>query len=633
MPRQNYYVNTTQKQMDVQGSFGGGMVTQSHPEKLRDDEAVLMENVKIGAGGIIEARTGYYRTNWQSSGVIIGGKHQGRWRYDDLTNKLDIVAINGKLYRVPDANTYVNIPIIGLESGFQISRPIEAVQIGTIMYFATGSGLVKFDGVNAQLIIAYAPNGLEALYIGTNGYALNPDNNLVDTTGAANVILAVTVNKRYAIINENVTFTAVVQKISTDTLEYKFEVKQVSATDWVLSRDWSTTKTNTRSFQSKVDYMVRVSIRKQGTTTVLNEYILPRYKVLQTPEEKPEPQINLDDMKKCNRIFFHYDRLFLYGDTGNPDHLYISHLNKFDYFPRTNIIRVTDPQRGSLRKVQQFRNFLVCFTDGSIQMITGSTPQDYERQTIHTTLGCKRPSSVQVMENYVVFVGNDNGIYVLKSFNYATDDKMNVQRIDDKVKDGISSYLNNAALVNPPDVLSAIYDDQYYLMVQNSNETVIYRYYYQYGIWVRDLITGINGGFGSMLTIDNQLLLGAGTGSNLYRLATYTYIDGENLKYSVRVTSKNFNFDIPHHRKKLKQFQVLANLLPTSQLRVILYCDNNVVADSTLTYDDLQNSDAQKLKIMASGRFRYTQFDITSEVNGKIELVGYTWIFKQSTPK
>lgn len=628
MPRQNYYVNTTQKQMDVNGSFAGGMVTQVHPEKLRDYETVLMENVKIGAGGVVEARNGYYQTNKPAIGL--GGMAQGRWKYETLSGKIDIVAIGGKLYKV-EGNTYTNLAISGL-STFQLTRTIEAVQLGSIMYFATGSGLVKYDGTTASLVTAYAPNGLEALYIGTNGLAANPDSYMVDTTGAANVVLAVTPDKRYGIVNQAVTFTAYVQKVSTDTLEYKFEFKLVSQTNWTITRDWATAKLHTMTFPDKTDYMLRVSIRKTGTTTVLSQYVLPRYKIKQVPDEKPEPEINYEDMKTCNRIFLHYDRLFLYGDTGNPDHLYISHLNKFDYFPRTNIIRVTDPQRGSLNKVQQFRNFLVCFTSGSIQMITGSTPSDYEKQTIHTTLGCVRAETVQVMKNYVVFVGNDNGIYILKSFNYATDDKMNVERIDDAIKDLIMPLLNNDPFVSSNSlVTTCIYDNQYYINILTNGINYVYRFYYDLNVWVRD-VTSLS--FGYITAIDNKLLTMAyNNGGALYELSSSQYVDGVNSKYNIRITSKNFNFDMPHHRKKLKQFQVIAKISVTTIVNVSLYVDNNLVSTTALTYDSLQNSDAQKLKIMASGRFRYAKFDINIEVDSDIELIGYTWIFKLSTPK
>jgi hypothetical protein len=56
------------------------------------------------------------------------------------------------------------------------------------------------------MMTAYKPNGLEALYIGTNGYAEDPSNYLQNTVGVGVAILGVTVDKRYGITNNNITF-------------------------------------------------------------------------------------------------------------------------------------------------------------------------------------------------------------------------------------------------------------------------------------------------------------------------------------------------------------------------------------------------------------------------------------------
>jgi hypothetical protein len=90
---------------------------------------------------------------------------------------------------------------------------------------------------------------------------------------------------------------------------------------------------------------------------------------------------------------------------------------------------------------------------------------------------------------------------------------------------------------------------------------------------------------------------------------------------------------MPHHRKKLKQFQLLAALTALSTVTVKLYTDNTLLSTTPLVYDPLQNSDAQKLKIMASGRFRYTKFEITSVVKERIQLTGWGIVFKENTPK
>lgn len=622
MARQPYFVDSNTKQMEVFGSFGGGMVTQPHPEKIRDDQFVLMENVDIVEGGAVQARGAYSQVN--APNPSISGNTQGFFRYRKADGTYqDIVAINGKLYTV-SGNTYTQLNISGLDS-FQTTRPIEAVQYRDKMYFATGSGLVVYDGTTASLVQAYAPNGLEALYIGTNALAANPDNYLSDATGAANVILGVVPSQRYGVINQPVTFTAYIQKVASDTLEYQFETKLRDEPNYKVAQSWSTNKTFTTSFSKQADYMVRVSIRKQGQGTVLSQYVLPRYRVNTTPDEKPEPGVNFNNISTCNRIFVHYDRLYLYGDTTNPDFLYISHLNKFDYFPRTNIVKVTDPLRGALQSVKQYKNFLVCFTNGSIQMITGTNPKEFTKQPIHTTLGTLYPYSVQVMKNYIVFVGNDNGVYILKSFNYASDDKMNVERIDDAIRDNIGGLIKTSTKL-----LSCIYNNQYFLYIENARGNYIYRFYYELGVWVRD---SVSMSFRTMDAIDNTVILTDVSGGIVYQLKHDVFKDGTSTTYNMHIISKDYDFGMPHHRKKLKQYQILAKMSPMTFISVLVYTDNLLLTASQLTYDHSQTTDAQKLKVMASGRFRYVKTDITIPVNERVQLIGFGFVFKMNTPK
>ena len=623
MAKQPYFVDSSQKQMDVEGSFGGGMVTQAHPEKLRDDQLILVENADIVAGGVVQARGGYSQSNAPSS--AISGNVQGKFKYQNIAGGQDLIAINGKLYTI-SGNTYTALTITGLtNSTFQSTRNVGSVQYRDKLYFATGSGLVVYDGTTASLVTAYAPTGLEALYIGTNGYAANPDTYLSDTTGAADVILGVTASTRYGVINQNITFTAYIQKVTVDTLEYQFETKQVVSADYTVVQAWGSSKTWTGNFSTKADYMIRVSMRKTGTTVTLSQYVIPRYKVNTTPDEKPEPGITFTNMSTCNRIFIHYDRMFMYGDSTNPDFLYISHLNKFDYWPRTNIIKVTDPLRGSLQKVVQYKNFLVCITDGSIQGIQGKSPADYDKFPIHTTLGTKNGDSVQVMKNYITFVGNDNGVYVLKSFTYAADDKLNVDRLDVNIMDVVSGLLKTATRV-----LSAIYNNQYYLYIENSGGNYIYRYYFELGVWVRDS-TSLS--FRTMDNDNNVLTTTSLTGGTVYKLSTTVFRDGTATAYNMRLLSKDYNFGYPHHRKKLKQYQILAKMTAQSGISVGLYLDNNLLSTTMLNYDATQNTDAQKLKLMASGRFRYVKTDIQVFVNEAIQITGFTFVYKLNNPK
>lgn len=620
---QRYDVNTTIKNLRFFG-FAGGMVTQIHPEKLGDGQHVLIENADVIAGGTIINRGGYQKTNSPSS--PISGNVQGRWKYMNNAGGQDVIAINGQLYSV-SGNTYSLLTITGMISGFQSVRPIDAVQYRDKMYFATGSGVVMYDGTTASAITAYQPNGLEALYIGKNSYAANPDTYLQDTTGSADVILGLTVDNRYGLINTVSTFTAYVESISGDVLEYQFEIKSLSDADYPDTpiQAFSTTKTFAYTPTIKDDYAIRVSIRKQGTTTVLSQYILPKYVVNSTADTNPEKSVNFSNISTCNRIFVHYDRLCLYGDTTNPDYLYISHLNNFTYFPRLNVIVAIDPLRGALQQCTQFKNFLVLFTDGSIQQLTGTDPTNFALVPIHTTIGTQKPYSVQVMQNYLAFVGTDNGVYILKTFNYAgAQDRMNVERIDNDIKDKIVGDLESSTLV-----LSTIYNNQYYLYVQTPSNNYTYRYYYDFKIWVRDVSTLQ---FKTMSTLNGAVCTTSPTGGNMYQRKRGQYTDDGNA-IVFHIISKDYDMNMPHHRKKMKQFQLLAELTSATALTVTVYGDNIPLVTQPLSHDPNEMSDADKLKITTSGPFRYTKVDITIPVTEDIQLLGYAFIFKLNTPK
>lgn len=685
--------------MEIFGSYSGGMVSQTHPEKLKDNQSILIENADIIQGGSLEARGAYAQSNncevihfytmddladegitfnnltsytfaqistggvsrpnhddskyfktmeqyivekitfdvlknytmdsLKNQGVLKPntGDSQGMFRYYTSDGFTDIVAIKGKLYTIADDIIYKKLPISGLRN-FQTTRTINAVQYRDKMYIATGSGLVVYDGTKASLVSAYRPTGLEALYVGTNGYAANPDNYLSDTTGAANTILGVTTSTRYGVINQPVIFTAYIESIPSDILEYKFEYKNVNDIDYIMVKDWSTSKELSTSFQLQGDYMIRVSLREQGAPLLISQYILPRYTINTTFGDKEEDTgINFDNLAACNKIFIHYDRLFLYGDTKNKDHLYISHLNKFDYFPRSNTIKVTDPLRGAIQSVKQFRHFLIFFTDGSIQIMTGMSPTDYTTEYIHTTLGTTHPYSVQVMRNYLSFIGNDNGVYILKPVRMTTltSTMMDVQRIDLDIRDTMTDLVTKSTKT-----LSTITDTQYFLYIETDKQNYVYRYYYDYNIWVRDKIEL---SFQTLGTLNNIVTACATNNGTIYKLDKTKFLDGTNSTYTMKIISKDFNFNLPHHRKKLKQYQLITKLTPVTTIEVRIFADNTLLNVTTLNYDSNQNSDAQKLSVTSSGRFRYVKTEVSTIVKEALQLIGYGFVFKQNTPK
>jgi hypothetical protein len=320
MARQPYFVNSSEKQMEVYSSFGGGMVTQAHPEKLKDNQSILIENADIIQGDVLQARGAYSLVNsceiihfntmddlsdeeitfddfmnhtfdelknigltrenkndslyfktmeelklnkitfdnlksytfdqLKNQGVVKPntGDSQGMFRYYTNNGHQDIIAINGKLYTIKDDVTYKKLSIKGLRN-FQTIKPIEAVQFRDKLYIATGSGIVVYDGISAAVIEGYKPNGLEALYIGTNGYSVDPSNYLQDAIAVGTSILGMTVSTRYGIVNTPVTFTAYIQAPEGANLEYLFEKKKLADTSYTLVQNWSSSKVLTRCYE------------------------------------------------------------------------------------------------------------------------------------------------------------------------------------------------------------------------------------------------------------------------------------------------------------------------------------------------------------------------------------------------
>jgi hypothetical protein len=627
MAQQPYFVNTTDKVMEVFNSLGGGMVSQLHQSKMRDDQLRVIENGEIIAGGVVTNRGGYKKTNDPST--AISGNTQGVFWYDDNASGQTIAAINGKLYKVV-GNVYTNLPITNLAAGFQTTRGVESVQYRSLMYFATGSGLVKYDGTTASLVSAYTPTGLEALYVGLNGYAADPESYIADNTaGAANTILGFKCSSRYGLMNQYTDITAYVEKISTDTLEYRWSSKLVTESKYVVYQDWAQNKVYHHKFTKKSDYMVKCEIRKLGTTIILDENILPKFRVLSSPDPNPAPTINFADISTCNRIFLHYDRLCMYGDTTNTDHLYISHLNNFSYFPRNNIMRVFDSSRGRLRACVQYKNFLLCFTDNSTQMITGTSPADFAKSPVHTTIGTDKPYSVSVMKNYVAFVGRDDAIYVVKSFNFSTTDKLNIERIDLSIKDEIQSKIAPSASVG-----TVVANDQLYIYVQGTTDCYIYRYYYELDVWVRDYV---NMQYTNMKIINNTLWFTSLTGGRIFQLTKGYYFDDTTTtsnRFTLVLTSKDYDYGMPYHKKKLKQFQLLCDIGVSSTVVTNLYSDNGtLLTQNLITNSGDAADDSQKLIATGSGRFRYVKADMRIQVLEDVSILGFGFVFKYGMPK
>lgn len=608
MARRAYDVNPAQKHMEEFVSFDGGLNTMTVEDALSDREIPMIINKDLTLKGSTKRR--YGMSPWMGGKT---GEGQGHFRYYKIGGSYDsLQAIGGALY----------VNGVSKVTGLQTTREMEAVQYRDKLYIATGSGLYQWDGTTLASVTAYKPQPLEALYVGTNGLAADPTSYIQDGTSASVIsILGATFSTRYGVVNTGNTVTAYVNKPVASTAEYKFEIKQTAeASDkWVVARDWSTTKTCSVSVTDSGEFELRISARRQGQTVVDSFYSIPKYVVKPAIDPNDTP-IPVSTINTCNRILLHWDRILLYGDTTQPDVMYISHLKKPDYFPIPNSLQFTNPKLEGLTALVRFRDIIVAFTKTSIQALFGKSPNDFQRVTLNTAVGCIAPYTAKVFGNYIGFLSYE-GIMILKSLG-TVEDKANVQNISVRVQSEVVSDTNAVAEVA---------DSQYHIVFPDRQKRL--RFYYEQGIWTKDTSTKF--GFRGLSTHDGQLYGIAKSNGAVYTFDESVYTD-DGYVYEDTIETKAFNFLQLFNRKKIRKAQLLSGIVTVpTDITVEFYIDNKLVLSKPMTLEATTGipstingliSDKHDIKVAGKGRaikvvIRHTQAN-------SFHMLGLNFVFK-----
>lgn len=612
MTRMGYYTDPARKELQVYQDFSGGLnVTTSH-DNMADNELSYIKNMSFDERGAIARRTGMVN---HFSFLEPKEKAQMYFRhYKDHVNYDELIAADGRLY--------VNGKDAGIK--FQKERFIEAVQWYQKSYIATGSGLYEYDGLTGVVkkVEPYAPEPLEALYIGTNGLAKNPDKFLSDGTGSTIQIAGVVFSERYGVMNEPFTITAYHIKPAEVELEYKFEYRYPFEADGVyhIGQDWSSSKEWTFVAEGEGDMQFRISARKKGKKTSDAQYLVPKYTI--KPAKDPNDiQPELSGIHSCNRILKHWERLILYGDTKNVNTIYISHLKRADYFPVPNTLHFETTRTEPLNIIVRYRDHLLAFTDSSIQALFGKSPSDYQRRVLNSAIGCIAPRGATVMDNYVAFLSAD-GIYYLKNVGYV-EDKANVTKLDDKI----------ATLVpkNARDAVATVFDDQ--LQFTFPSQKIRLRFYKAMGIWTYDESESLD--LVEMVVYDNELY-GQRTNGNIVRFSNDVYNDLGEI-YEAVFETRYLDFGVPYHPKKLKELQILAKSFVDGQVaNVKVYIDGVRRVYEPLEWEaefvtpEEYNTFIDKLKV--SGKALRVKIRVEHTLDEYIQFLGFGIIHKLKKP-
>jgi hypothetical protein len=552
--------------MEAYKDFSGGLNTITTNDNMFDNEVLGgTVNVDLGERGSLKRR--YGMTRHLTSPVV--GLGQGYFRYFKADGTFDeILAINGKLYKGG-----LELAITGLTS-FQTTRQVEAVQHKDKLYIATGTKLVVYDGTSASVVTPYAPQPLEALYIGTNGLADNPDQYLSDGVATFLRIEGVIPSSRYGVSNKSLDFTMYVSKPSTMNPEYRMEYRIAGSNDtWAIGRDWGTNKTITFTFKSVGTYELKFLARESSTDTTNEEYYLPQYSVETTDKNQP---ISSSTIHSCNRVVLHWNRIILYGDSTQKDVIYISHLDNPTYVPVPNSLRFENERQEGITALVQFRDMLVAFTNTSIQALYGKAPigdDPYRRVMLSSAIGCIAPHSAKVMGNYVAFLSQE-GVHILKSLGY-TENRLNVEKIDNKVTNIVP---------RDTDACATVLDGQYHLVFPSTKKR--FRFYFEtLKAWVQDESTKLD--FSKLYEWNGVLYGQSTTEGHIRKFDTTVYAD-EEIVYQDIMELKNFDFGQPYNPKKLKELQALFGA--STDLSIYVYADAAIVLDPNQSYASVDAS-------------------------------------------
>lgn len=553
--------------MHVYQRFDGGLNTVDANEKIADNELANLINKDLGERGSLKRRHGMVN-HIQATTVTPG---QGYFRYfKEGIGHEEIVAQGGYLYLGGIVQT-----IVGLAQ-FQTTRPIEAVQYKDKLYIATGTKLVSYDGTTFTVVAPYAPEPLEALYIGTNALADDPTNFMQDAEGAALRIDGVTFDRRYGLVNTPTVLTAYITKIAGTTIEYKYEYR----TPGMKEGFWEQLTNNLFiadkffSFETDIegDVAFRVWAKVVGSDiTTAKQYKIPKYKIKPVPDPN---DVNVPDstIATCNRIILHWERLILYGDTSQPDAIFISHNKNPNYFPTPNSLIFESERREQVTSIVRYRDMLVVFTPSTIQALYGKSPMDFRRLMLNSSIGCIAPYSTAIVGNYIAFLSNE-GVHFLKSVGY-NETRMNVEKIDTNI-DNI--------MLKDTDASGVLVDNQYMLLFPTSK--LRFRYYYEHGAWTKDESEKLD--FTRMYEWDGELYGQSSLEGSIYKFDK-TKFDDDGFVYNDRIETKYYDFSEPYHDKKLKELQlILSSDNQRSSISVVVYADATMILGTDTSYSTI----------------------------------------------
>lgn len=362
---------------------------------------------------------------------------------------------------------------------------IEGVAYGDAFYLATGYKLMKISSeegtVVARQIKPIVPTTPEFNTIGGNILSDSPATSIKSSTGFALRVSGIIITSEHdekpllkGLVNNPIKFRAITTRPNEEyPVYYRFKYQKQGDTEWTNKysehEGWEKITLNSETdiiweglLNQATLYNISIEVTAEANINtndwsiknagLIESYVYTGYEVTETPEYKLNVALSIHT---CRRLLVYYDQLLAYQDTVDGNVLYISDYRRFDYFPSDYNLIVDTPTKDMITSINFYLNVLVILTENNIFMLKGTNPYTFSLTNINRTIGCKYGWTARVVGNYLYFMSIE-GLYKLKSIYTSTEDRLNVEEVDFKIK--------TLFLDNPSDYIAYSFKGNYYLV-------------------------------------------------------------------------------------------------------------------------------------------------------------------------
>ena len=255
--------------------------------------------------------------------------------------------------------------------------------------------------------------------------------------------------------------------------------------------------------------------------------------------------------EKVKYFVNHKGRLYLSGSEKDNDNVFLSDVQNPYYYPTALPLQLP-PNSDKVVGMHVYDDCVIVGRHDDLYAIMGETNNPllgidmFKLKRLNTHTGFASHNAIDIVNNYLFYLGNDGNVYALTSAKY--DDKNLITTIISRQID-IEKKPINLSLDEISDACSIYFDEEWYLSIKDK----ILIYSYKNRTWT--MYNNFNAT--SFYNINNVLIWGNNVGR------TVKFTDGEyldfGLPYQAYWWSKRFDMDESNSFKQFREFFLVAH--------------------------------------------------------------------------